>query len=161
MGKNDECYTPRYVVEAIEPYLPKDKVIWCPFDTSGSAFVSVLRETGHKVICSHISTGEDYYKFEPGSWDIMVSNPPFTNKRRIFERALAFEKPFALLMSLTWLNDSAPKVLFMERDLELMLFRNRVKFLKADGTPIDDKITFASGFFCSGILPKQIIMVNK
>ena len=32
-GNNDECYTPRYVVEAILPFIPKDKVIWCPIET--------------------------------------------------------------------------------------------------------------------------------
>ena len=30
-GNNDECYTPAYVVEAILPYLPKDKTYWLPF----------------------------------------------------------------------------------------------------------------------------------
>lgn len=33
-GNNDECYTPRYVVESVLPLLPKDKIIWCPFDSN-------------------------------------------------------------------------------------------------------------------------------
>jgi hypothetical protein len=90
----------------------------------------------------------------------MLSNPPFTGKRKIFERALSFGKPFALLMSLTWLNDAAPKDLFMQKDLQLFMFRNRVKYLKQDGTQIDNKITFASAFYCWNFLPKQIVISN-
>lgn len=157
-GKNDECYTPDYVVKAILPYIPTDKIIWCPFDKPNSAFVRVLTEAGIQVIHSHIEEGKDYFEYEPDRWDIMLSNPPFTNKRKIFERALTFGKPFGLLMSMTWLNDSAPKVLFKDRDLQLFLFRDRVKFLKEDGSLIDNKITFASGFYCCDLLPKQIII---
>lgn len=157
-GKNDECWTPRYVVEAIEPFIPKDKVVWCPFDTEESQFVKVLGEN-HDVVFSHLSFGQDYYEYEPSvHWDIMVSNPPFTNKRKIFERALSFGKPFGLLMTMTWLNDSAPKVLFKDKDLQLLMFRDRVKFLTEDGKQMDNKITFASGFYCWNLLPKQIII---
>ena len=43
----------------------------------------------------------------------IVSNPPFTNKRKYFERALSFNKPFALIMTNAWLNDSAPKQIIL------------------------------------------------
>lgn len=158
-GNNDECYTPRYVVEAILPFIPKDKVIWCPFDRDDSNFTIVLKENGYNVINSHIDYGQDYYDYEPPHWDIMVSNPPFTAKRKIFERALSFGKPFMLLMSNTWLNDSAPKVLFKDKDLQLLMFRNRIKFL--NNGIVNNKITFSSSFYCYDILPKQIIMINK
>ena len=158
-GSNDECYTPRYVVKELLPYLPKDKVIWCPFDTEESEFVKVLSEEGFEVVNSHLSYGQDYYTYEPNYWDIMVSNPPFTSKRKIFERALSFNKPFALLMSNTWLNDSAPKVLFREKDLQLLMFRNRIKFL--NNGIVNNKITFSSSFYCWNLLPKQIIISDK
>jgi hypothetical protein len=158
-GNNDECYTPRYVVEAILPFISKDKVIWGPFDRDDSNFTIVLKENGYNVINSHIDYGQDYYDYEPPHWDIMVSNPPFTAKRKIFERALSFGKPFMLLMSNTWLNDSAPKDLFKDKGLQLMMFRNRIKFL--NNGIVNNKITFSSSFYCYDILPKQIIMINK
>ena len=158
-GSNDECYTPRYVVKELLPYLPKDKVVWCPFDTAESEFVNVLLEDGFQVVNSHISYGQDYYTYEPKYWDIIVSNPPFTNKRKIFERAMSFNKPFALLMSNTWLNDSAPKVLFREKDLQLLMFRNRIKYL--NNGIVNNKITFSSSFYCWNLLPKQIIISDK
>lgn len=151
-GKNDECYTPRYAVFPILKYLPKDKIIWCPFDTKESEFVKVLVENGFKVVYSHINLGHNFYSCEPDKWDIIVSNPPFTNKRKIFERCLSFEKPFALLMSNTWLNDSAPKQLFKYKDLQLLMFEQRVQYNNLK------KITFSSSYYCWNLLPKQIIM---
>ena len=112
-GRNDECYTPRYGVYPILKYLNKEQIIWCPFDTKESNFVKILKEEGYQVVHSHIKNGQDFYEYEPEQWDVIVSNPPFTNKRKIFERCLSFNKPFALIMSNTWLNDSAPKKLFM------------------------------------------------
>lgn len=156
-GNNDECYTPRYVVEEILPYLSKDKIYWLPFDTDESEFCKVLKENGYKYVNSHISTGQDYYNFEPAEWDIMLSNPPFTNKRKIFERALSFGKPFALLMTNTWLNDSAPKQLFFDKELQLLMFTKRIKFY--DNTI--EKIPFGCSFYCHNLLPKQIIISDK
>jgi hypothetical protein len=117
-GNNDECHTPDYAVIPIMEYIPKDAVVWCPFDTQDSRFVKEIAKT-NQVEFSHINNGQDFYKYEPKTWDIIISNPPYTNKRKIFERCLAFNKPFALLMSNTWLNDSAPKQLFMQKDLQV------------------------------------------
>ena len=158
-GNNDECYTPDYVVEAILPYLDKSKVYWLPFDRDDSAFVRVLKVNVFKYINSHIDYGQNYYEFEPAHWDAMLSNPPFTNKRLIFERALQLGRPFALLMSNTWLNDAAPKDLFMNKDLQLLMFRNRIKF--TNNGVVNNKITFSTSYYCYNFLPKQILMVNK
>lgn len=129
-GNNDECFTPPYGIIPILEFLDKETVVWCPFDTEDSHFVKEMTSNGNKVIYSHISNGQDFFNYEPEEpWDIIISNPPFTNKRKIFERALSFNKPFALLMSLTWLNDSAPKQLFFEKDLQLLMFDKRIKFI--------------------------------
>jgi hypothetical protein len=157
-GNNDECYTPDYGVTPILKYIPKDAIVWCPFDTAESEFVKQIGEQ-NEVIYSHISDGCDFLTYEPEyhKWDVIVSNPPFTNKRKFFERALSFEKPFALIMTNTWLNDSAPKQLFKDKDLQLLMFDKRMKFHSPDGRP-NDKITFSSSYYCWNFLPKQIIM---
>ena len=156
-GANDECLTLDYAVRPIIKYIPENSVVWCPFDTEESEFVKQIRENGNKVIYSHISEGKDFFSYEPDEhWDCIVSNPPFTNKRKIFERALSFGKPFALIMSNTWLNDSAPKLLFLEKELQLLMFDKRMRFKNKD--VINDKITFSSSYFCYNFLPKQIIM---
>lgn len=156
IGTNDECYTPAYGVSPILEYIPEGAIVWCPFDTSESEFVKQIRLT-HTVVASHISNGEDFYQYEPHYWDVIISNPPFTNKRKIFERAISFGKPFALLMSNTWLNDSAPNKLFRDIDLQLLMFDKRMKFMQPNRS-IQNKITFSSSYFCRDFLPKQIIM---
>lgn len=155
-GKNDECYTPDYGVEPILEFIPKDSIVWCPFDTEESEFVKQISKQ-NKVVHSHIEEGKDFFTYEPSKWDLIVSNPPFTNKRKYFERALSFHKPFALIMTNTWLNDAAPKQLFKDRDLELLMFDKRMKFISPDGRD-NNKITFSSSYYCWSFLPKQIIM---
>ena len=155
-GSNDECYTPDYGVKPILKYIPEDAIVWCPFDTAESEFVKQI-EKQNEVTYSHIGTGRDFFEYEPFEWDVMVSNPPFTNKRKYFERALSFNKPFALIMTNTWLNDSAPKQLFMDKDLQLLMFDKRMKFISPDGRN-NDKITFSSSYYCWNMLPKQIVM---
>ena len=154
-GKNDECYTLPYAVTPIIKYIPNGAVVWCPFDTKESQFVKQISKV-NKVVFSHLKFGQDFFKYEPDVWDVIISNPPFTNKRKYFERALSFNKPFALIMSNTWLNDSAPKQLFMEKDLQLLMFDKRMKFMT--GGQINNKITFSSSYYCYNFLPKQIIM---
>lgn len=155
-GRNDECYTPVSAVLPILKYIPKGATVWCPFDAANSHFVKEISKQ-NPIVYSHLNQGQDFFHYEPPIWDVIVSNPPFTNKRKIFERALSFNKPFALIMSNTWLNDSAPKQLFKDKDLQMLMFDKRIKFDSPDGRP-NNKITFSSSYYCWNFLPKQIIM---
>lgn len=155
-GANDECITLPYAVKPIIKYIPKDAIVWCPFDKEDSEFVKQITTNGNKVIHSHIDDGKDFYTYEPDEWDVLISNPPFTNKRKIFERALSFNKPFALIMSNTWLNDSAPKQLFKNKDLQLLMFDKRMLF--SNNGQINKKITYSSSYYCWNFLPKQIVI---
>ena len=155
-GKNDNCYTPAYAVKPVLEYIPKDARVWCPFDTLDSEFVKLISET-HSVEHSHIDTGRDFFEYEPYHWDVMISNPPFTNKRAFFQRALDLGKPFALLMANTWLNDRAPMQLFEERGLQLLLLDRRTEFIQPD-REVSGKITFSSSYFCCDFLPRDIII---
>lgn len=112
--------------------------------------------TQNKVVFSHIGTGQDFFSYEPKQWDVLVSNPPFTNKRKLFERTLTFNKPFALIMTNTWLNDTDPKQLFKYKELQLLLFDKRMKFVNTGIT--EHKITFSSSYYCWIFLPKQLII---
>ena len=160
-GNNDECYTPDYAVKPILEYIPKDVTVWCPFDTEESEFVKQISKT-NPVTYSHLDKGQDFFQYQPSEWDIIISNPPFSNKKKFFQRALAFNKPFALIMTNTWLNDSTPKILFKDKDLQLLMFDKRMEFVNPNGQ-VNNKITFSSSYYCWNFLPKQIIMktLNK
>lgn len=156
--KNDECITLDYWVRPIVKYTPRiwNNIVRCPFDKEDSEFVKQYMKAWFKVVFSHIDNWQDFFKYEPEKWDMLVSNPPFTNKRKFFKRALSFYKPFALLMTNTRLNDAAPKQLFKDRDLQLLMFDKRMKF--KNNWIIQNKITFSSSYYCWNFLPKQIIM---
>jgi len=130
--------------------------VWCPFDSPDSEFVKLISQT-HSVESSHIDDGKDFFEYEPYHWDCIISNPPFTNKRAFFQRALDLGKPFALLMANTWLNDRAPMQLFEERGLQLLLLDRRTEFVQPLGGT-SGKITFSSSYFCCDFLPRDIII---
>lgn len=158
---NDECYTPAYAVVPLLKYLEKfkGKTIWCPFDKEKSEYVKILKENGYNVIYSHKDSDENFYDFGDGlfaksipEFDVLVSNPPFHNKAKLVEKVLALHKPFALLLPMTWLNDSAPYTLFHDKELELLLFDKRVRFKNCGTQP-----SFGVGYYCNGILPEKIM----
>ena len=155
--ESDERYTHEYgvlpLLEFMKPF--RKKIIWCPFDTEKSEFVKVFKEEKFNVVYSHIDYGQNYYSYEPKEWDVMISNPPFSHKKETFERALSFNKPFALLMTLDWLRDAAPKRLFRNKDLQLLMFEERMEY---KNSPDCNLIDFSSAYFCYNFLPKQIIM---
>lgn len=161
--KNDECYTPAYAVRPLLPYLErfKGRTIWCPFDTNESEFIRVLRGAGYTVVHQHIDDGGNFFDAGDGlfatpvpDFDLIVSNPPFSNKARLVERVIKFGKPFALMLPMTWLNDSAPYRLFAGGgvDLQLLMFDRRVRFKNCGNQP-----SFGVGYHCAGILPRQIV----
>ena len=154
---SDEAYTPAYGVLPILKYIPKDSIVWCPFDKPDSEFVQQISKT-NIVIFSHIDFGQDFFNYEPYNWDIIISNPPFKNKRKFFERALSFGKPIALLMTNAALNDKYPAWCWKEHDKEFQIlkFDKRMHFMKSDGT-IEKKITFSSSYFCCDFLPSNFI----
>ena len=155
-GNNDECWTPDYGVAPVLEFIPSGKVVWCPFDTEQSEFVKQISRT-NEVVYSHIDNEQDFYSYEPPQWDLIVSNPPFKGKRKIFERALSFHKPFALLMTMTFMNEAAPVQLFEDKGLQLLLFDKRIEFIQPNAKQ-KGKITFNSSYFCYNFLPRDIVM---
>lgn len=157
-GKNDECYTHDYAVEPLLEFLEpfRNKIIWCPFDTKDSEFVKIFTKNGYNVEFSHIDNGQDFYKYEPKQFDIIISNPPFTNKTEMFKRIISFNKPFAILMSILYLNDDISYKTFKNIDLQLLMFDKRMNFKNQP----QNKINFKSAYFCKDFLPQQIVWRN-
>lgn len=87
-NEKDEYYTPKILVDAIVPFIPKDAKVWCPFDTQDSEFVIAFQQT-HSVVFSHIWLGQDFFEYQPESFDVIVSNPPFTRKLEVLSRLYA------------------------------------------------------------------------
>lgn len=155
---DNELYTPFYAIDSIIKYLPKDKTIWCPFDEEWSAFYIRFKELGYKTIRSSLKDGQDFFKYEPSSWDIIVSNPPFSIKDKVIERLYSFNKPFAILLPLNSLQGKT-RYKYFKQGIQLLSFDSRICYHNPSsmknvikGTP------FASAYFCSGLLPRDLII---
>jgi len=168
-GGGDEQYTPAKTVELLLPHIQhlKNKTIWCPFDREDSQFVQVLRKNGFKVTYSHIDYGQDFFAYEPEAWDVIISNPPYTNKRRYWERCLALDKPFALLLPVNILSDSVINVSLRERErdgcvpqLQLLIPSRRTRFYNAKTGEIGKSPTFKAAYFAIGVFKQQIILAD-
>jgi len=148
--EQDEYYTPRLLTEVIVPYVPPGAVCWCPMDTKDSEFVHSLSRD-HEVIYSHIWMGQNFFEYEPKHWDVVVSNPPFTLKLEVMKRLYRFGKPFALLLPMTMLNYNEINHLFLNQQIQLLIVDKRVSFNGSGAPP------FNSSYFCSGLLPKDLL----
>jgi len=175
MKSDDENYTPPSLIMPILKELANFKkrkgldnvTIWCPFDLEKtlkidgviypkSLYVKIFRDFGYNVIASHILTGQDFFEYEPlEHYDVIISNPPFKNKRLFFERAILFKKPFALVSIATWLNDNGVNNVFKDIDLQLLIPNNRVSFFTSEGYK-KSRPSFKSIYYCYDFLDKPI-----
>ena len=108
-SQNDEFYTPAYAVRPILKYVPKGATVWCPFDSAQSHFVSLLMLHGCDVLWSHLDEGLDFFNYEPEDYDCIVSNPPYSKKAEVIRRCFLLGKPFALLVGVVGLFESADR----------------------------------------------------
>ena len=147
--EQDEYYTPKILVDAIVPYIPDGKTVWCPFDTAESEFVHALKDKC-KVIHTHIWDGYDFFEYEPEYYDMIVSNPPFSRKLEVLERLYKLGKPFAMVLPVPILNYHEIGNFFLDKPLQLLLVNKKISF---NGNPS----SFSNSFFCHNLLPKDLI----
>lgn len=162
---NDEFYTPTYAIEPLLKYLKPNAKIWCPFDTDESLFCRLFKDSGYKVINTHIVNGQDFFTCDIPECDYIISNPPYSLKGKVFERLFKINKPFAMLVGVVGLFESSHRFnLFSNNDFEIMYFDKRIAYFK-DYSEQKPSLTppFSSVYVCKGILPKQIVFekVNK
>lgn len=155
-GKHDEYYTRPYAIQPILPYIPKGKIVWCPFDKAESNYVSIIRENGNTVIHSHIEDGNDFFEYEPEEWDIAISNPPYSRREDVLERLFSFGKPFAMLLNEMSLFGSRKRFkLFKNNQFEKMIFNKRINYDTPNGAL--DGAPFNSIYVTSGFLPSPYV----
>jgi len=145
----DNYNSSNQVWDNIKDYIPIDKVIWEPFYGDGCSGL-YLNKLGFNVI------HEDIDFFDNDLGDILVSNPPFSKRKDIFERLLLLDKPFIMIMF--------PSVFSCKWFLEL--FGNTIQLIIPKKRPtfyhIDKKVNKytprgGTWYFCYKMnLPKDI-----
>lgn len=160
-SQNDEFYTPAKAITPLLKYIPHGALVWCPFDTEDSLFVKMLRTHGCKVGATHISTGNDFFKIDPGKipCDFVISNPPYSLKTEVFERLFNANKKFAMLVGVVGLFESQRRFsMFKNNKFEIMYFNRRISYFKNyDDAKPSINPPFSSVYVCSKMLPASIV----
>ena len=156
---NDEFYTPIYAITPILKYLKPCSTIWCPFDMQDSNYVKELTKEGHRVLYSHIDMDIDFFSCEVPSCDYIISNPPYSKKKEVFEKLFELNIPFAMLVGVVGLFESKNRFnLFKNNNFEIMYFDKRISYFKnyTDQKPSLNP-PFSSVYLCHNMLPTQIV----
>ena len=159
-GANDECITLDQAVKPIIKYLgDTPKTIWCPFDTQDSEYVKLLENAGHKVIATHIDNGQNFFYYEPEEqYDIIISNPPFSQKDNVLKRLYELNKPYAMLLPIPSLQGQA-RFEYMKDGLQYLGFDKRINYyMNADFSKVQKGVSFGSCYLCKNFLPKDLIL---
>jgi len=160
--KTDELYTPPILVKPIIKHFDlwrnnfilqnnKQPIVLCPFDTDRSEFVSAFSKINNiELKIGHIETGQDFFIYDYGDYDICISNPPFSRKKQVYEKLLNNNKPFALVGNAMQINYEEIGRLFSDVNIQILSFDRRVSY---NGSPS----SFMSCYFCHDFLQRDLI----
>lgn len=98
---SDEWYTPQFIVdkciEIKNTYFKNDtNKILLPYDTENSLFVKSLKE-------QNITYGIRDFLESNYEYDLLITNPPFSFKEKVFEKCLQNGKDFILVLPETFI----------------------------------------------------------
>lgn len=97
---SDEWYTPQFIVDkCVEIYQKqlygKPPKILLPYDTENSLFVKTLKD-------KDITYGIRDFLENDYNYDVLITNPPFSLKEKVFEKCLQNGKHFILVLPETF-----------------------------------------------------------
>jgi len=149
--KDDDYETTETIWKLILPYLNKYNTIYEPFYCSGKSG-EIIQSFGFDVI----HKDEDFFThYNDYEYDIIVSNPPFSIKKEIFDTLREIDKPFILIVPVSTIT----KVFFKpyrDKDISILIPPKRLQFSKK-GEDLD-RCWFDCIFVCYKLgLDKQII----
>lgn len=157
---HDDYMTPKTAWENIKEYIPKNKKIWEAFYGDGNSG-NYLQELGFDVIHEPV----DF--FENNLGEIIVSNPPYSIKKQVFQRLKKLDKPFIIICPSSTINTQYMRELFSDSEypIQIIIPRKRIQFIKL----VDGKIpenyksvcNFDCFYYCYKMdLPRDIIWLN-
>jgi len=141
--KHDDYMTPKYAWENILHLIPKDKTIWEAFYGDGKSG-TYLTDLGLNVIHEPIDFFNDDTLPE---YDILISNPPFSQSKKIMNRLLELDKPFILILPSSKINTSYFRT-WRDKNLQIIIPPKRIHFTKLIDGVIPEGWKNACNFDC-------------
>lgn len=159
-SKHDDYMTPKYAWQNIEHLIPKDKIIYEPFYGDGNSG-QYLKELGFKKV---IHEPIDFFTQTPPIWDIIITNPPFSQTKEILNKLKELDKPFIIILPSSKINTSYMRE-WKDKNLQIIIPRKRIHFEKLiDGKKPDNwksNCNFDCFYYCYKMnLPKNILWLD-
>ena len=148
IGRSDDYDTPDSILDLLYKYIPKNKCVFDPYFNTGNIRNYYIT---NKIKLIH--EDRDAFNYFP-EFDILVSNPPYSIKKKCFEYAFSFNKPFCYLVPLDTIESQYWTDMFRDKDFTLIIPKKRIKFDESKTTCPFKLIWITYGFN----LGKQIIM---
>ena len=141
--KHDDYMTPKSAWEDILHIIPPDKTIWEAFYGDGKSG-NYLTELGLNVIHQPIDFFDDATRPE---YDLLISNPPFSQTKNIMYKLLEIDKPFILILPSSKINTSYFRA-WKEKGLQIIIPRRRIHFTKLVDGKVPDNYKSSCNFDC-------------
>ena len=150
---SDNYATDKKGWEIIEPYIPKDKVIWSPFYCDGKQ-KEYFEEMGYNII----HEDKDFFSYTP-EYDIIVDNPPFSKLRPILDKLKQVDKPFILIMPSSKINAVWFQKYFKDY-LQIIIPLKKIQFTNLNPN-ISFNFNWGTYYYCYKMnLPKDLIFID-
>ena len=147
--KDDDWETPIKVLEDIEVFLEKGKTIYDPFYCDGYVKTQ-WKDLGFNCINNKV----DAFIKVDFDFDYIITNPPFSQKKKVMELCLSYDKPFMILLPISAMGAKWIKPYFDK--LQFIIPNGRYSFYKKDKKTAgawDD-----TAFFCYKMNLSQLII---
>ena len=120
----DDYETPDSAWDMILDIIDTDVVIWDPFYCSGRSGRYIMSK-GFIVIHEN----RDCFQWEPEHYDIIVTNPPYSIRSRVFAWLKSLGKPFAVLVPIATICNQYFTCHSFDVS-QLIIPKQRVQFIK-------------------------------
>lgn len=159
--KHDDYMTPKHAWKDIIKFIPfEHNIIYEPFYGDGESGRN-LRELlpDRKIIHRNL----DFYEYSTlFEYDMILSNPPFSDAKKIMPKMLELDKPFILLMPSSKINTSYFRA-WKDKNIQIIIPRKRIHFIKlVDGEEVESKgANFDCFYYCYKMnLPQSIVWLD-
>ena len=121
---DNEYMTPKEVWVSIAHLIPKDKVIFEGFYGDGNSG-KYLKELGFKVESHDV----DFFDDQKFNYGIIISNPPYSIKAKVFKKLSEIDKPFMMLVPVSTMTKQYLKKYFKDK-IQIVIPERRIQFIK-------------------------------
>lgn len=124
---NDDYESTEDIWKNIVPFVPFDKIIYEPFYCTGRS-KDILNSIGYEnVIHNDVDFFTHYDKYE---YDIIISNPPFSIKKKIFDKLREIDKQFIMIVPVSIITKQFFMDKYKDEDISILVPKKRMQFSK-------------------------------